>query len=103
MYCTEGAPNLNVVLTLEKKGSVHLSKNFTCQQNAFHIETVVATAAVGTFTGCFLAGINNGMLPQDAMRYASTVSALAVSQKVAESSIPAKADDERALNSLSPV
>lgn len=81
-------PNLQVVLTLGKKGSIFLRKGELYKQQAFPVSAVDTTAAGDTFTGYFVAGLSKGMDISEVLRRASAASAIAVSRKGAASSIP---------------
>lgn len=81
-------PDLQVVLTLGKKGSIFLRKGEQYKQQAFSVSAVDTTAAGDTFTGYFVAGLCKGMDISEVLRRASAASAIAVSRKGAASSIP---------------
>jgi len=81
-------PQLQVVLTLGKKGSIFLKNGEIYKQNAFQVSAVDTTAAGDTFTGYFVAGLCEEMEISEIMRRASAASAIAVSRKGAASSIP---------------
>ena len=81
-------PDLQVVLTLGKKGSIFLRKGKQYKQQAFSVSAVDTTAAGDTFTGYFVAGLCKGMDISEVLRRASAASAIAVSRKGAASSIP---------------
>ena len=81
-------PNLRVVLTLGKKGSVFLKNGEFYRQQAFKVTAVDTTAAGDTFTGYFVAGLCAGLENSEMLRRASAASAIAVSRKGAASSVP---------------
>jgi len=95
-------PNLTVVLTLGRSGSVYISPKKVFHQSAFSVPNVDTTAAGDTFTGYFIAAISAGEEAEKAMRMASAASALAVSQNGAASSIPDRNAVEEALKHLTP-
>ena len=74
-------PDLQVVLTLGKKGSIFLRKGEQYKQQAFSVSAVDTTAAGDTFTGYFVAGLCKGMDISEVLRRASAASAIAVSRK----------------------
>ena len=54
------------------------------------VQAVDTTAAGDTFTGYFLAGVLEGMTPQQAMALAAKASAISVTRKGAAPSIPVR-------------
>lgn len=101
-FLNEHQPDLQVVLTLGKNGSAHVTKDRIHRQGAYCVENVDTTAAGDTYTGYFIAGISKGKTAKSAMRYASAASALAISKKGAASSIPLIEDVEKQLETLCP-
>lgn len=91
-YMAQNFPELHVVLTLGKRGSVYSYKSERYYQDSFTVAAVDTTGAGDTFSGFFIANICDGMSPDKAMKIASAASALAVSKKGASSSIPTKAE-----------
>ena len=87
-WCRENYPDLTVILTLGKQGSVYFNKNVEIEQAAYKVVAVDTTAAGDTFTGFFFAGISKGETPQNALKIASMASAVSVTKKGAASSIP---------------
>ncbi len=87
-YMTEAYPNLHILLTLGKRGSVYAYQKVRYTQEIFPVNAVDTTGAGDTYSGFFLGQICNGVSPAEAMRIASGASALAVSRKGASSSIP---------------
>ena len=81
-------PNMKVVLTLGKDGSVYADKNIRVKQDIFKANVVDTTAAGDTFTGYFFSSIMRGSTPAESLRIASAASAIAVSRKGASPSIP---------------
>lgn len=93
-------PNLQVVLTLGKEGSVLLRNGEVYKQKAFSVPAVDTTAAGDTFTGYFVAGLCRGMDTSEVLRRASAASAIAVSRKGAASSIPTYDEVDTLIDSL---
>lgn len=98
-------PQLQVVLTLGKKGSVFLKDGQVYRQQAFKVAAVDTTAAGDTFTGYFVAGLCAGLEISEILKRASAASAIAVSRKGAASSVPLREELEAQMGSmqLSPV
>ena len=90
-------PHLEVLLTLGKRGSVHITKNQIMKQSAYKAQAVDTTAAGDSYTGYYLAGISQGASVKNAMDRASAASAIAVSRKGASSSIPTNKEVDAAL------
>lgn len=95
----ERFPRADTVLTIGSEGSMCLSSGETFRQPARKVEAVDTTAAGDTFTGYYLAERSRGTSVPDALRIASTASALAVSRKGAAPSIPTRAEVEELLAS----
>ena len=95
-------PNLNVILTLGKKGSVMLREGSLLRQDAYKVNAVDTTAAGDTFTGYFIAGLAMGVDDKTSLMRASTASAIAVSKKGAAPSIPMLDEVLRTVGTLEP-
>lgn len=87
-YLRKRYPNLNVMLTLGKKGCVYASGEETVCQDAFPVHAVDTTAAGDTFTGYFIAGIVEGLPYSEILKRACAASAIAVTRNGAAPSIP---------------
>lgn len=87
-WCRKNYPDLTVILTLGKQGSVYFDKDIEITQEAYKVTAVDTTAAGDTFTGFFLTSIYKGETPQNALKTASMASAISVTKKGASSSIP---------------
>ena len=94
-------PDLKVILTLGKTGSLYQDNSQRIFQPSYKVDTVDTTAAGDTFTGYFVAGLIKGIALQKNMNYSSCASALAVSKNGAAPSIPIIAQVEKALSTLS--
>ena len=81
-------PNMEMILTLGKKGSLHYKDGIVTKQECITIEAVDTTAAGDTFTGYFLASISKGIEVKEALVLASYAAAIAVSREGASISIP---------------
>ena len=80
-------PNTKIILTLGKEGAIYSDGDVRLKQGIYRVSAVDTTAAGDTFTGYFIASILNKS-PEESLRIASMASAIAVSRKGAEASIP---------------
>lgn len=87
-YFSENYPNLNVVLTLGKKGSVFFGEGQKVSQPSFEVKAVDTTAAGDTFTGYFISMLSRGESYKNALRISSAAAAISVSKNGAAPSIP---------------
>lgn len=99
-YFKERYPQLKVMLTLGKNGSVFADGENMWRQPIYPVPVVDTTAAGDTFTGYFLAGIANGCAPQEILQTASLAAAIAVSRKGAAPSIPTREEVTAAWDDL---
>lgn len=83
----EEYPELRVVLTLGKDGSIYQYKDEYIKQDAFKVNTVDTTAAGDTFTGYLISKSAKGDMAA-AMNYASAAAGIAASRNGAAPSIP---------------
>ena len=88
------APELGVVLTFGSKGSVCYRGGQIVRQDIYPVKALDTTGAGDTFTGYFVAALNEGKTLKDAMRLAAAASAIAVSRKGAAPSIPSREEVE---------
>lgn len=91
-------PNLKIILTLGRKGSVFLDGQNKWRQSSFKVDAVDTTAAGDTFTGFFIAELSRGAEPQAALKMASLAAAISVSRMGAAPSIPCRSEVLEALN-----
>lgn len=91
-YFQTEQPNLQVVLTLGKEGSVFIEGETVYEQEAILGKTVDTTGAGDTFTGFFLAALVSGLEIKTCLKQASYAAALAVRQVGAAEAIPCRAD-----------
>jgi len=101
-YLQQNCPELRIVLTLGKKGSVYLDSGKILSQPAYQVNCLDTTAAGDTFTGYFIAQITAGSTPETALRIAAAASAIAVSRMGASSSIPMYDEVQEAIFHLQP-
>ena len=87
-------PDMQVVLTLGKDGSVYQYKDQVYRQGIFSVQAVDTTAAGDTFSGYFISSILEGMPVDEGLKLAAKASAIAVSREGATASIPVKAEVE---------
>lgn len=95
-------PNLRVILTLGKNGSIYFDGNARIEQSAFCVKAVDTTAAGDTFTGYFAAGITGGKSVERSLCLASCAAAIAVSKKGAAPSVPSINEVEKRLETMLP-
>ena len=88
------APDLSVVLTFGSRGSVCCSRGQTVRQDIYRVHAVDTTGAGDTFTGYFVASLDEGRTLKEAMQLAAAASAIAVSRKGAAPSIPSREEVE---------
>jgi len=84
----ERYPDLNILLTLGKEGSVCLSKKDRIRCGSYEVPTVDTTGAGDTYTGYFLATYIKTGSVYEAMKRAALAAALSVMKAGAEPSIP---------------
>lgn len=87
-------PSMNVVLTLGERGAIYRDKTQEIRQDAFAVEPVDTTGAGDTFTGYFFAALSSQKPVREALLLACRASAISVTRKGAEASIPLKAEVE---------
>lgn len=98
--CAQALLKLGVkrpLITLGAQGSVLMQDGALKYAEAFRVETVDTTAAGDTYIGAFAVRLAEGAPPAEAMRFASCASALAVTRRGAQSSIPGREETERLL------
>ncbi|WP_322527406.1 ribokinase [Salinicola sp. LHM] len=93
-------PDVEIVLTLGSEGVCHQYRNERVTLTAHRVEAVDTTAAGDTFIGYFMAARQRGDGIEQALRLATTASALCVQQAGAEPSIPVVAAVEEAMTTL---
>ena len=81
-------PSAKIVLTLGEKGARYKDGNQVMEYGIFKVPVVDTTAAGDTFTGYFIGSLAQGYDAKVALRLASLASAISVSRKGAEISIP---------------
>ncbi len=99
-YFEENFPNLKVILTLGSKGCIYLDGGKRYRQYAFKTDVVDTTAAGDTFTGYFVAGVNEGLDTEYNLKLASAAAAITVSRMGAAPSIPQRDEVLLSLGSL---
>ncbi len=93
----EKHPRLSLLVTLGSEGSAAFTESEAVRQAAFPVRAVDTTAAGDTFTGYFVAGLTEGRSLRDCMRRAGMAAAISVTRPGAASSVPARAEVEKAL------
>ena len=79
----------NIILTLGENGSVLFDENDNVKKfDAYEVEAVDTTAAGDSFVGAFALKICEKNDPNEAIKYATAVSAIVVTRQGAQDSIP---------------
>ena len=99
-YFKNNYPELKVVLTLGKSGSVYQDKKQKYYQASYKVKPIDTTAAGDTFTGYFVSGLIKGNPLRSVMSYASLASAIAVSRNGAAPSIPLLLEVEKSVSTI---
>lgn len=94
-------PELSMVVTLGKEGSVCYTPERRVEQKAYLSTAVDTTAAGDTFTGYFLTALTEGMELETCMNMAAMAASISVSRPGAAGSIPIRQEVEAALSELS--
>jgi len=81
-------PSAKIILTLGEKGVRFIDGDTVLEHGIFKVPVIDTTAAGDTFTGYFIGSLAKGYDIREALRLSSIASAIAVSRKGAESSIP---------------
>lgn len=87
-YFRENYPEMKVVMTLGKDGSMYFDKDMRACQNSFKVEAVDTTGAGDTFTGYFVTYFYKGEKVEKCLEIAAKASSLSVTKKGASVSIP---------------
>ncbi|TCU71697.1 ribokinase [Tissierella praeacuta] len=81
-------PSAKIILTLGEKGVRFKDGDTVLEHGIFKVPVIDTTAAGDTFTGYFIGSLAKGYDIREALRLSSIASAITVSRKGAESSIP---------------
>ena len=92
-------PNMNVLLTLGKRGAVCVRGEERANSGIYNVKVVDTTAAGDTFLGYFLTEVLDGKRLSDALTLASVASSMCVQVMGAADSVPLRKDALRALES----
>ncbi len=85
-------PNCKILLTLGSKGACCYADGKLYTIGCHKVKAVDTTAAGDTFTGYFLYGVLNGCGIEEALRLATTASAICVGRNGAAASVPLKSE-----------
>ncbi|MCD8036634.1 MAG: ribokinase [Clostridiales bacterium] len=85
-------PNCKILLTLGSKGACCYADGKLYTIGCHKVKAVDTTAAGDTFTGYFLYGVLNGYAIEEALRLATTASAICVGRNGAAASVPLKSE-----------
>lgn len=84
----------SLIVTLGSQGSMYMNKNIHKFYSAYKVKAIDTTAAGDSFIGGFLAKLENNNI-DEAIEFGTKVSALAVTKKGAQTSIPTLDDVEK--------
>ncbi len=84
----ETYPNMEIVITLGKRGCLYTCDNRVEKQRAYEVKTVNTIGIGDTFAGYFLAGIVSGKSNSEAVRQGALASALSATENGIAASIP---------------
>lgn len=84
-----------IIYTLGGDGAVYSDGETTVKVPAFKVKAVDTTGAGDTFTGYVLTALISGKSPEEALRFSSAASALAVQKAGAAETIPDKKEVEK--------
>ena len=88
----------NIILTLGDKGSVLFDKmNKITEIPAYKVKAIDTTAAGDSFLGGFIAKLCETKNVEEALKFATAVSAIVVTRKGAQDSIPTREEVEKFL------
>lgn len=90
----------NIILTLGKNGSLLLNKEKCEKFDAYKVKAIDTTAAGDSFIAAFAKKILEGNDVSLAIKYATLVSAIVVTRKGAQDSIPSLEEIEKFKNNL---
>ena len=82
----------NVIITMGAHGSVYIGGGKYCAVDAYPAVALDTTAAGDTFVGAFVVKYAEGADVEDAMRFASRASAITITRRGAQQSIPTRAE-----------
>ena len=86
----------NIILTLGDKGSILFSEDNNIKKyDAYKVKAVDTTAAGDSFIGAFTMKICESDNPDEAIKYATAVSAIVVTRQGAQDSIPTREEIEK--------
>ena len=85
-------PNMNVLLTLGKRGAICARGDESARSGIYAVKVVDTTAAGDTFLGYFLAEVLDGKSLSDALALATVASSMCVQVMGAADSVPLRRD-----------
>jgi len=92
-------PNMNVLLTLGKRGAICARGDERAKSGIYSVKVVDTTAAGDTFLGYFLAEVLDGKSLSDALALATVASSMCVQVMGAADSVPLRKDAIAAIES----
>lgn len=88
-------PDIGIVLTLGKEGAICSKGDALIHQGIYPVTAVDTTGAGDTFTGYFVAALDEGKSLEKAMQNAAAAAAISVTRKGASPSIPVAEEVEK--------
>lgn len=88
----------NIITTLGEKGCFLKNKNESLHFAAVKVNAIDTTAAGDSFTGGISVALSNGKSIEEAIKFATYVSALTVTKKGAQDSLPDSVEVEKFIN-----
>ncbi len=85
-------PRAGVVITLGERGALYADASGVLSRPAYRVRAVDTTAAGDTFSGYFLAGMNEGKTAAESLDLASRAAAVCVTRPGAAVSVPSRAE-----------
>ncbi|NME65484.1 ribokinase [Clostridium cadaveris] len=90
----------NIIITLGKEGSLTITNKENIRVNAHKVQAVDSTAAGDSFIGAMAAKLSRGTSLKESIEYATKVSAVTVTRKGAQISIPTEKEVNEFFNNI---
>lgn len=90
----------NIIITLGKEGSLTITDKENIRVNAHKVQAVDSTAAGDSFIGAIAAKLSRGVSLKESLEYATKVSAVTVTRKGAQISIPTEKEVNEFFNNI---